>query len=848
MASSSVCSSVTKCVVGETLQEDCNLISEGFNRKAGFYNISDLSKESQQLITLRSGVNIGESPDATLCYHHEKLFLSRYESLQKFCCDPFKKHKKHVFKGLKTVDVPTALALKVKPGQKICCNCEQQMHAGKETSSDDELFQPSGKPDDLNMTVSELGCSPLKTAKLSQRDKSSYAKKKVMQITEAVKSKVSHILDVPSDILDCDDEASCNKCEDLNVLMNELKEKCKVLTKQEQITVLTLVPSSWTIDKTAAEFEVSRHLVKRARELKRLKGILSKPVPKTGKKLTQETEVKVRELYESDEYSRMCPGKKDFVSVKVGGVRVQQQKRLLLVNLKELYIEFRKKSELRIGFSKFCDLRPKSCVTVSASGMHSVCVCEAHQNMKLICSVVPGVLDYKEVLMKMVCCLENRNCMLHECSNCPGTTAAEIYISEQFHKDDMDDEDTVHYKQWLHTERTMLVSLQLPVSDFTQMACKSLDVLRDHHYIAKAQAAYLRMTKETLAPACVVILMDFAENYSFVVQDAVQGQHWNNSQATLHPFTVYYKDEGELKCLSICVVSDHLQHNTNVVHAFLDKVLSHLKTINSFSHIFYFTDGAASQYKNYKNLTNLCFHRSDFGIDAEWHFFATSHGKSPCDGIGGTVKRLVARASLQAATTDQILTPEQLFHWAVANIHGIQFFYVSADEIQQHESSLKLEERYSAVKTIPGTRSHHSFVPVSVDTIEMRRISTDNICSVIHLTDIPSGVELQSEVVIDNEDAYQPGQYVACTYDNQWHIGNVVERSQENKDLLINFMERREDVRLIWPHKADKCWVPFIHMLCRVAVPLAEGSTARQYRLSQQDYDHVINLYSQVCQ
>ena len=28
-------------------------------------------------------------------------------------------------------------------------------------------------------------------------------------------------------------------------------------------------------------------------------------------------------------------------------------------------------------------------------------------------------------------------------------------------------------------------------------------------------------------------------------------------------------------------------------------------------------------------------------------FFANSHGKQPCDGIGGTVKRLTAKASLQ---------------------------------------------------------------------------------------------------------------------------------------------------------------------------------------------------------
>jgi len=63
--------------------------------------------------------------------------------------------------------------------------------------------------------------------------------------------------------------------------------------------------------------------------------------------------------------------------------------------------------------------------------------------------------------------------------------------------------------------------------------------------------------------------------------------------------------------------------------------------------ILYFSDEAASQYKNCKNFLNLCHHKVDFGVDAEWHFFATSHGKGPCDGLGGTVKRLAARASLQ---------------------------------------------------------------------------------------------------------------------------------------------------------------------------------------------------------
>ena len=67
--------------------------------------------------------------------------------------------------------------------------------------------------------------------------------------------------------------------------------------------------------------------------------------------------------------------------------------------------------------------------------------------------------------------------------------------------------------------------------------------------------------------------------------------------------------------------------------------------------LIYFSDGAASQYKNFKNFINLCHHEKDFDMKAEWHFFATSHGKVPCDGLGGTIKRLAAKASLQRPTT-----------------------------------------------------------------------------------------------------------------------------------------------------------------------------------------------------
>ena len=83
----------------------------------------------------------------------------------------------------------------------------------------------------------------------------------------------------------------------------------------------------------------------------------------------------------------------------------------------------------------------------------------------------------------------------------------------------------------------------------------------------------------------------------------------------------------------------------------------------------------------------------DFGISAEWHFSATAHGKGACDGIGGTVKRLAARASLQKPYSDQIMTPRQLFDWASANIPAVHFGYCSLVDYEVEEKNL--EERFA---------------------------------------------------------------------------------------------------------------------------------------------------------
>ena len=116
-----------------------------------------------------------------------------------------------------------------------------------------------------------------------------------------------------------------------------------------------------------------------------------------------------------------------------------------------------------------------------------------------------------------------------------------------------------------------------------------------------------------------------------------KGFHWENPQATLHPFVAYFRSSnGDLKHTSICVISSCFKHDQTAVHCFLAKVITLMKQKVNNIKIFHFYS-APSQYKNYKGLVNLCHCRLDHGIDAVLNFFATSLGKNACDGIGGTV-------------------------------------------------------------------------------------------------------------------------------------------------------------------------------------------------------------------
>lgn len=823
------------CAIGEVdLYGECHKTVHV--RRTGLKHINSMSPENQELLRRRSGIEFSTS--SYICLHHEALLVTKYSFMEKTCCNPFMKENHYKTKSLRIIDINTTDTLNkltkkdIRPGQKLCTTCRLELH---DRSQQETESTSSGNEDSdvimevstsVNTSFGAVGISPLKFQKVSERDCVSYGKRKVQDVHKVIAEKVAFVSGIDPKILNAQPSTSnqCLNCVDYKNLIEDLKKKMLISKRPQKIQILTLVPKTWSIQRTMCEFGVSEYLVRQARHLKNEIGILALPKQTEGKKISDEVKQRIKEFYEDDEFSRMCPGMKDFVSVRIEGEKVKKNKRLLLSNLKEIFIAYREKHGPEVGFSKFCELRPKWCVPVTSSGMHRVCVCMHHQNVKLMIVGSDIKEDYKQLITKTVCNIECKDCMLHRCEVCPGEDGLKKFLTDTF--EEKDPEDLLVFKQWIHTDRDTLDTKQLSIEDYITELSSKVWSLSTHHYIAKQQSQYLKTLKENLPYNELVILMDFAENYSFVVQDAVQGFHWENSQATLHPFVVYYKKNEELKNINICMISDCLKHNTVAVNVFLKKLIEYLKEIfENINYIHYFSDGALAQYKNYKNFINLCHHEEDFGIKAAWNFFATSHGKSPCDGIGGTAKRLARSASLQRTTENHILTPRDLFIYCDEHIDKIKFFYIPKCDIETMRP--KQENRFRFGHTLAGTRENHYFVPIDKKSIQVRKVSRDTVSFIAH-TYSTSDVSGCMNIAVQN---LQPGQYVVCMYDTKWWIGNICETSSQNCDALVTFMHPCGPADYFyWPDRKDECWIPEQHIVANIAPP-SVTSSGRKYNV-----------------
>ena len=202
--------------------------------------------------------------------------------------------------------------------------------------------------DFTNESLRLLDCSPLK--KHVRTDRASTMEKERLR-----NSQRNAIALTEPDL----ENENCNSCLSL---VTDIKEKLKICNKQETVQLLTIVPDDWSIKKTVKFFNVTEHSVKMAQKLRKEQGILA--VPKGySREAEKETKVKVKEFFERDDVSCLCPAKA-CVSVKLEDGRKEKVQKRLVVKLEG-------------DLPTFCDRRP-------CCESWILCIC--HAMIKVVCT------------------------------------------------------------------------------------------------------------------------------------------------------------------------------------------------------------------------------------------------------------------------------------------------------------------------------------------------------------------------------------------------------------------------------------------------------------------------------
>ena len=476
-----------------------------------------------------------------------------------------------------------------------------------------------------------------------------------------------------------------------NVVEDELQTAAKKSDQHKEVVVSLLKGKQ--LKKYRLKKQLSRQLNVSEKFLRKRKDKSLKCLERRRLLAKQkELERQVRSFLERDDNSRMNPGKQDCLTV--DGEKVQT--RILNDYLYILYEKFLAENpQVKISKSSFYKLRPKH-IRHSNCLKPNNCLCQKHENSTLLLRSLKKVLTEPlppspDVFVKSYQTEEAVKGLVDK------VTATEVTVQQWQRVLDARD----------GKRRVKVVSTDMPLSEFKDKFVQDFDKFAEHNARAKTQYTQLRQLKENLPANRIIIQMDFAENFTCASTDAVQSAYWNQATVTLHPCVVYYKEGEQLKHKSYVYVSHLNHHNSSMVIAILKalikKDLQALISERGIEMVHYITDSPYSQYRNRVMFAAVANHKDLFGIEARWDYFESGHGKGPCDGIGGSVKRMAEQAGKHGTP---MADADDFFKWASETGGVVNYTWIGQEEydLAQKEVNM-LQAQIAAVK---GTGKLHA--------------------------------------------------------------------------------------------------------------------------------------------
>jgi len=420
-------------------------------------------------------------------------------------------------------------------------------------------------------------------------------------------------------------------------------------------------------------------------------------------------------FFMDDQYSRCSPGKGDYV--KVNGEKLQ--KRICNDYVRNLHTAFlAEHPDVDVCLSTFYECRPKQVLTSKYLTKDTTC-CQKHQNFQLIVKALAKIIPN-------VKCVTSPDAFVEEYNTEEKIQQLLNTFDEEAH------EGMVVYEKWGRVNdsdgktKTRIIRVEEEPAEFIDNFMSRYLMFVDHNDRANHQYVQQRRCKQNLKPGECMVQVDFIQNYACLVQNAAQSSFFDQTQVTVHASVIYYREEenGELLHKSFVHASPVNTHNAAMVCAILDKLWTEdfreEKERLGIHTVHYYSDSPFSQYRNKWIFDFVTKHEERYGIKATWDYFETGHGKGPCDGVGGSVKRLADDAQKMGI---RIQNAEDFVKWAQES-RSVSYAvsYISQERFDQFKGEYdRMKPLLSSVK---GTKKLHAVRPTRhPGVVEWRAVS-----------------------------------------------------------------------------------------------------------------------------
>jgi len=425
-----------------------------------------------------------------------------------------------------------------------------------------------------------------------------------------------------------------------------------------------------------------------------------------------------------------------------------KQKRVLTDTLTQVHKRFlQDHPKLKVSLSHFRKLRPKEVLTVNKTKFAS-CLCEYCLNIEFKIDVLRRAIKSHDI--DHLCTIESkydavdislceklrqdeefhdRKCLERECDAC-GKQKLKTYLKPLI--DAQSDAETPYvWKRWkLGTvgsaagscKRQVLAEQSGTLRELIDEFVEGVDFLSNHLFIARWQYKQFNEISKSVPENVVVTIADFAENYRCMNQDEIQSAYYNYNQATVFPMIAYYRCQDCKDSVvqeSAVFISPDLTHDALAAEQFSKTMAENIQGHVHVSKEVQFSDGSASQFKS--KIPFLHVSETNTHV-MERAYFGSRHGKSPCDALGGLIKK---KAELYVKSRKgTIQNAHQLFNYCKENLtmndgskceHKKRVFF--------YHESIKREQLLKEVQTIKGTRKVHSVRGVESGIVKTRHLS-----------------------------------------------------------------------------------------------------------------------------